>query len=709
MKKYIFILGLILMNYSACKQNVKSSSLDSSNPFASAWEYNTPPHNLPPFDLIKTEDFKPAFLAGIKDDSLEIESITNNQKAPTFENTVVALDESSQLLKRVSSVFFAMTGANTDSTLQAIEEEITPVLTEHNDNIYLNEKLFARIKAVYDAPASKNLTMEQKKLLEKYYKEFVRSGIALDSIKKERVREINKELGLLSVAYSKNLLAETHNFKLVIDKKEDLSGLPQSVIDMASEEAKKSGLAGKWVFTLSRTSWEPFLMYADNRDLREKLYKAMYSRCNNDNKYNNKENIRKIVNLRLERANLLGYKSHADYRLEETMSKTPENALNLLNTIWKYAVPQAIKEREELQKMIDKEGGKFKLQSWDWWYYAEKLRREKYDLNDEEIRPYFILENVRYGAFEAAHKLYGVSFKELYNVPVYQKDVKAFQVSDSDGSYLGLIYLDYFPRPGKQNGAWMGNFTEQSIRDGKFIHPVVYNVGNLALPTADAPSLLNIDQVQTLFHEFGHALHGLLSKCNYQGISGTNVYRDFVELPSQINEHWATHPEVLKMYAIHYKTGEVIPDSLIEKIQKATTFNQGFMTTELVAAAFLDMKWHTIELPVTEDVDTFENRVLNGIGLIPEIIVRYKSPYFAHIFDGGYDAGYYSYLWAEVLDADAFEAFVEHGIFDHATALSFRDNILSKGGSDDLMTLYHRFRGTEPNPDYLLRNRGFIE
>ena len=709
MKKYLFILGLILMSYSGCKQNVKSSSLDSSNPFASAWEYNALPNNLPPFDLIKAEYYKPAFLAGIKDDSIEIESITNNSKAPTFENTVLALDESGQLLNRVSAVFFAMTSSNTDSTLQAIEAEISPILTEHNDNIYLNEKLFARVKAVYDDPASKNLTMEQQKLLEKYYKDFVRSGIALDSIKKERLREINKELGLLSIAFSKNLLAETYNFKLIVDKKEDLSGLPQSAIDAASQTAKENGLDGKWVFNLSKPSWEPFLKYADNRELREKLYKAMYSRCNNDNKYNNKENIRKIVNLRLERANLLGYKTHADYRLEETMAKTPENALNLLNTIWKYALPQAIKEREELQKLIDKEGGHFKLQSWDWWYYAEKLRQAKYDLNEEELRPYFVLENVRNGAFEAAHKLYGVSFKEMNGVPVYQKDVKVYEVSDSDGSYLGVIYQDYFPRPGKQNGAWMGNFTEQSIREGKFIHPVVYNVGNFALPTEDAPSLLNIDQVETLFHEFGHALHGLLSKCNYQGISGTNVYRDFVELPSQINEHWALHPEVLKMYAKHYKTGEVIPDSLIEKIQKAATFNQGFMTTELVAAAILDMKWHTIESPVTEDVDTFENRVLDEIGLIPEIIVRYKSPYFAHIFDTGYDAGYYSYLWSEVLDADAFEAFVEKGIFDHATAKSFRDNILSKGASDDPAVLYHRFRGADPNPDYLLKNRGFIE
>ncbi|GHV29882.1 dipeptidyl carboxypeptidase II [Bacteroidia bacterium] len=694
------------MSYSACKQNVKSSSLDSSNPFAS--EYNTP-RNLPSFDLIKVEHYKPAFLAGIADHSAEIEAIANNSKAPTFENTVVALDESGSLLNRVSAVFFAMTSAHTDSVLQALETEMSPLLTEHSDNIYLNEKLFTRIKAVYDDPSSKNLTMEQKKLLEKYYKDFVRSGIALDASKKERLREINKEVGLLNVAFGENLLAETNDFKLVIDNKADLSGLPESVIDVASQIAKKNGLDGKWVFTLSKPSWEPFLKYADNRELREKLYKAMYNRCNNGNSHDNKENIRKIVNLRLERANLLGYKTHADYKLEETMAKKPENAFKLLNDIWKYALPQALKEKEELQKLIDKEGGKFKLQSWDWWYYAEKLRQAKYDLNEEELRPYFVLDNVRNGAFEIAHKLYGISFKEIDSVPVYQKDVKVFEISDADGSYIGTIYVDYFPRPEKRNGAWMGNFTEQLVYQGKFVHPVVYNVGNFALPTGDAPSLLNLDQVETLFHELGHALHGLLSKCNYLGVSGTNVYRDFVELPSQINEHWAFHPEVLKMYARHYKTGEVIPGSLIEKIEKTATFNQGFITTELVAAAILDMKWHTVESPLTVNVDTFENNTLNEIGLIPEIISRYKSTYFSHIFDGGYSAGYYSYLWSEVLDADAFQAFEEKGIFDQATAKSFRENILSKGGSDDPMALYHRFRGADPNPDYLLKNRGFIE
>jgi len=704
MKKYVFILSVLFMTYS-CKQKEKEITLDANNPFAS--EFKTP-LATPPFDLIKEGDFKPAIIAGIEQQTKEIDSIVNNPAAATFENTVVALDESGSLLNRVYHVFDALNQANTDTVLQAINKEVTPLMSEHQDNIYLNEKLFARIKTVYEDSANTSLTTEQKRLTEKYYKGFVRSGIALGEKQKTRLREINKQLDLLTLSFGDNLLAETNNYQLVIDSAKDLAGLPDEVVQIAAQTAKDKGLDGKWVFTLSRTSWEPFLQYAKNRDLREKLYKAMYSRCNNGNQYDNKANIKEIVNLRLEKANMLGYKSYAAYVLDETMAKTPENALKLLNDIWQYALPQAKKEKDELQQMINKEGGNFKLESWDWWYYAEKLRKQKYDLNEDEIKPYFVLENVRDGAFACAHKLYGLNFTELKDIPVYQKDVKAFKITGDDSSYVGVIFLDYFPRPGKANGAWMSNFTEQSVREGQFIHPIVYNVGNFFPPSGDNPSLLNIDQVQTLFHEFGHALHGLLSKCNYGGVSGTNVYRDFVELPSQINEHWATNPEVLKMYAKNYKTGKIIPDELIKKIQKAETFNQGFMTTELVAAAILDMKWHVIESPLNTDVETFENKVLNDIGLIPEIIVRYKSPYFAHIFSSssGYSAGYYSYLWAEVLDADAFQAFVEKGIFDPATAKSFKDNILTKGNTDDPMILYHNFRGADPNPEYLLKNRG---
>lgn len=692
------------MIYTACQD--KNKALDPKNPFAS--EFNTP-YGVPPFDQIEPEHYKPAFLAGIKQQTDEIKSIVNNPEPATFENTVVALDETGSLLDRVSSVFSAISGAKADSVIQDIEEEILPLLTKHHSDIFLNDKLFARIKTVYEAIPTAGLNVEQKMLVENYYKSFVRSGILLDESQKKRLREINEELSLLTFNYGKNLLEETNNFLLVIDDPADLSGLPAGEVEIASQTAKKKGLDGKWVFTLSKPSWVPFLQYADNRTLREKLYKAMYNRGNNGDESDNKEIITKIVNLRLEKANLLGFKSHADFMLEETMAKTPANALKLLEDIWKYALPQAKTEKEALQKLIDEEGGNFKLASWDWWYYTEKLRAKKYALNEEEIRPYFVLENVREGAFETAHKLYAISFKEIQNIPVYQRDVKAFEVNDADGSLIGIIYLDYFPREEKRNGAWMGNFREQSVNQGNFIHPIVYNIGNFALPAGDDPSLLTIDQVETLFHEFGHALHGLLSKCTYKSTSGTNVYRDFVELPSQINEHWAFYPEVLKSYAKHYKTGEIIPDVLIEKIEKAGNFNQGFTTTELVAAAILDMKWHTIETPLTVDVETFENEVLNGIGLIPEIIARYKSTYFSHIFDGGYSAGYYSYLWSEVLDADAFHAFIEKGdIFDPETARSFRENILSRGGSEDPMVLYRRFRGADPNPEYLLQNRGFI-
>ena len=702
MKKYVFILSIVLMTYS-CKQKENATPFDVRNPFYS--EFNTP-RATPPFDRIKAEHYKPAIIAGIVQQAKEIDAIADNPEPAVFENTIVALDESGSLLSRAYRVFAALNEANTDSVMQTIAKDVTPLLSEHRDNIYLNEKLFSRIKTVYEDPANASLTTEQQRLTESYYKRFVRSGIALGAAQKERLREINKQLDLLSLSFGENLLAETNNYQLVIDNPEDLAGLPGDVVEIAAQTAEAKGLEGKWVFTLSRPSWEPFLQYAQNRELREKLYKAMYSRGNNGNANDNKEIIKNIVNLRIEKALLLGYPTHAAFVLEETMAKTPENVFKLLNDIWQYALPQAKKERDALRQLIKEEGGNFELKSWDWRYYTEKLRKRKFDLDEDEIKPYFVLENVRDGAFAVAHNLYGLNFKELKDIPVYREDVKAFELSDGDGSYIGVIFLDYFPHPGKRNGAWMGNFTEQSVHQGHFIHPVVYNVGNFSPPSGNNPSLLNLDQVNTLFHEFGHALHGLLSRCNYEGVSGANVYYDFVELPSQINEHWAIHPEVLKMYAKHYQTGETIPDELVKKIQNAATFNQGFMTTELVAAAILDMKWHTIESPLTTDVETFENQVLNEIGLIPEIIFRYKSPYFAHIFDGEYSAGYYSYLWSEVLDADAFQAFEEKGIFDKETARSFRENILSKGNTEDPMVLYRRFRGADPDPEYMLKNRG---
>lgn len=710
MKKYLFVISVFAMTClsganAQDKQHVKIDGM--GNPFFS--EFKTP-HGTPPFSLIKDEHYVPAMQAGMAQQAKEIAAIVDNKQAPTFQNTLVALDETGELLTRTSSVFSSMLGAQTNPTLQAIAAELSPKLSEHSDNIYLNDKLFARIKTVYDANKDKGtLSVEQERLLDKYYKGFVRSGILLDTKKKDRLREINKELGLLSLTFGRNLLAETNNYQLVIEDKKDLSGLPADVISVAANTAKSKGLEGKWVFTLSKPSWLPFLQYADNRELREVLYKAMYNRGDNGNANDNKEIINKIVNLRLEKANLLGYKSHADFVLAETMAKSPDNVYKLLNNIWEYALPQAKKELKELQTLANSEGANFEIQSWDWWYYTEKLRKAKYSLDEEQLKPYFMVDNVRDGVFMVAHNLYGVNFKQVDNVDIYQKDVQVFEVSDADGSFIGLIYLDYFPRPEKRNGAWMGSFRKQQVYKGKAVTPIIYNVGNFSLPTDDKPSLLTLDEVTTLFHEFGHGLHGLLSNCTYNSLSGTAVARDFVELPSQVLEHWALHPTVLKMYAKNYKTGEVIPDELIKKIQDAANFNQGFQTTELVAAALLDMDWHTIEKVQDIDVRAFEKGALDKIGLIPEIIVRYRSPYFAHIFDGGYSSGYYSYLWSEVLDADAFQLFEEKGVFDQESAKAFREYVLSKGGTEDPMILYKKFRGAEPNPIYLLKNRGFVE
>ncbi|EGK03018.1 M3 family metallopeptidase [Dysgonomonas gadei] len=713
MKKFLFIISFLIMVYS-CNT---TSTREAGNPFFS--EFNTP-NGVPPFDKIKAEHYLPAFEEGMKRHNAEIDSIVNNPDAPTFENTIVALDESGRMLNSVGAVLSVMTGTMSDSTYQSIEKEITPKRTEHYDNINFNEKLFARIKTVYDA-APANLTTEQKMLLDKTYKGFVRSGILLDGSKQDRLREINKELSSTALSFNQNLLKETDNYQLVIDKKEDLAGLPEDIIAAAAKMAKDKGMEGKWMFGLSKPSWEPFLQYADNRELREKLYKAMYMRGDNNNEFDNKENIKKIVSLRLEKANILGYNTHADYVLEETMAKTPDNVMNLLNSIWKYALPQAKKEATELQAIAKKEGKDIKIESWDWAYYAEKLRKEKYALDEDALKPYFKADNVREGVFAVANKLYGITFKQKTDVPVYQQDVKAYEVNDADGSLIGMIYFDDFARQGKRPGAWMSSFRKQEIFKGEFVHPLIYNVGNYNPPTDGKPALLTLDQVETMFHEFGHGLHGLLSKCTYNGLSGTSVYRDFVELPSQVMEHWAFEPEVLKMYAKHYETGKVIPDELIQKIQNAGYFNQGFRTTELVAAAILDMKWYTMTATPnfnpkqTEgveklDVDKFEADAMAEIGLISEIIPRYRSTYFQHVFSGGYSAGYYSYLWSEVLDSDAFQAFVEKGnIFDQATAKSFRENVLSKGGTDEPMTLYKNFRGAEPNPIYLLKNRGFVK
>ena len=669
-----------------------------SNPFFS--EFQTP-DGVPPFDQIKLEHYEPAFRKGMEEQNKLIQAIVDSKEEPNFENVIVAFDNSSPILDRVGGVFYNLTEAETTDELTALSMKLAPVLSEHGDNISLNHDLFLKIKAVYDKKDALGLNTEQNRLLEKIYKDFVRSGANLPADKQARLRDINKQLSTLGITFSNNILNENNEFKLFVDKKEDLAGLPDWFCQSAAQEAKAAGQEGKWLFTLHNASRLPFLQYADNRELREKMYKAYINRGNNNDKNDNKQIIKDILTLRLEKAKLLGYDCYSAFVLDNTMAKTPQTVMDFLGNLWQYALPKAKAEAAELQKLMDKEGKGQKLEAWDWWYYTEKLRKEKYNLEEDEIKPYFKLENVREGAFAVANKLYGITLTKKEGVPVYHPDVEVFEVKDADGSQLGIFYVDYFPRPGKSGGAWMSNYREQQGD----IRPLVCNVASFTKPVGDTPSLLTLDEVETLFHEFGHGLHGLLTKCQYKGTSGTNVVRDFVELPSQINEHWATEPEVLKMYAKHYQTGEVIPDELIEKILRQKTFNQGFITTELMAAAILDMNLHNLTDMQGFDVEKFEKDDMDSLGLIPEIAPRYRTTYFNHII-GGYAAGYYSYLWANVLDNDAFEAFKEHGIFDKQTADAFRHNVLEKGDSDDPMTLYKNFRGAEPQLDPMLKNRG---
>lgn len=691
LKRTVIILAASCMMYSCATKT-------ESNPFFT--EFQTE-YGVPPFDKIKLEHYEPAFLKGIEEQNEQIKAIIDNADAPTFDNTIVALDNSSPMLNRVSAVFFNMTEAETTDSLTELSIKLAPVLSEHSDNILLNQELFKKVNAVYQQKDALHLTTEQQRLLDKTYKSFIRSGANLSADKQARLREINKELSTLGLTFSNNILNENNDFKLFIDNEADLAGLPEGVCQSAAEEAKAAGQPGKWMFTLHNASRLPFLQYSANRPLREKLYNAYINRGNNENKNNNKQIITQIVSLRLEKANLLGFDCYSNFVLDETMAKNSDTVMSFLNNLWSYALPKAKAEAAELQTLMNKEGKGEKLEAWDWWYYTEKLRKEKFNLDEEQTKPYFKLENVREGAFAVANKLYGITLTKLTDIPTYHPDVEVFEVKDADGSQLGIFYVDYFPRPGKSGGAWMSNYREQQGD----IRPLVCNVGSFTKPVGDTPSLLTMDEVETLFHEFGHGLHGLLTKCNYKGVSGTNVVRDFVELPSQINEHWATEPQVLKMYAKHYQTGEVIPDSLITKILNQKTFNQGFMTTELLAAAMLDMNLHNLKEVKDLDVVAFEKEAMNRLGLISAIAPRYRTTYFNHII-GGYAAGYYSYLWANVLDNDAFEAFRENGIFDQETANRFRRNVLEKGDSEEPMVLYKNFRGSEPQLEPMLKNRG---
>lgn len=701
MKRIIPIIVMLAVLLTTCDQ-IRDKEM-TNNILLSEW--NTP-FGVPPFKQIKNNDYLPAYKEAIRIHNQEIETIVNLKGRATFENTIAALDGSGELLKKVDNVFGNVNEAHTSPELQQIAKDVAPLLSSHEDDIWLNEQLFARVNSVNDQKESLGLSTEQKMLLKKTYDNFIRGGANLPADQKETFRDINSRLSLLSIQFGENLLAETNSFKLVIEDENDLSGLPASVIAAAAETAKSEGLEGQWVFTLHKPSLIPFITYADSRENREYLFNGYIERGNNGNEHDNKAIVNEMVNLRLQRAHMLGFETHADYVLDNNMAKTPDKVYELIGNLMDAGLPIAKAEAAELQALIDQEGGDFKLETWDWWYYAEKLKKEKYDFDDGALRPYFVLDNVKKGMFTVAEKLYGLQFVERTDLPVYHPEVVTYEVKEADGTTVGILYMDFFPRESKRGGAWMTSFRKQYVIDGENVLPVIQMVCNFTKPTADEPSLLSIDEVSTMFHEFGHSLHGLLSNCNFVSISGTSVPRDFVELPSQIMENWATHPDVMKMYASHYETGETIPDELVQKMDNANKFNQGFITVEFMSAALLDLDWHTITEEQPYDVMEFENSSLENMQMIPEIVVRYRSPYFAHIFSGGYSAGYYSYAWAEVLDADAFEAFKENGIFDKATATAFRENILSKGGSDDPMKLYVQFRGQEPNPDAMLKRKG---
>ena len=725
----------------SCTQTTKKPEVAVENPLLAEFET---PFGVPPFELIRNEHFMPAFQEAMARHMREIESIVNSTEPPTFQNTLAALDESGQLLARVSNVFDNLSGAHTNDTIKEIETELAPLRTKHGMDISLNPELFQRIKSVHENQDSQDLTTEQFMLLDRTYKDFIKGGANLGETEKTRFREINEELSLLTVKFGQNVLNDTNAYEMLLESESDLAGLPESVKNSAAnaaqaklDEAEESITAvrekakqnaeeadeakikelqalvnkytGKWLFTLHKPSFLPFLMYSEKRELREQIFTAFANVGNNNNAFDNKSNASRTAALRAERANILGYKTHAALILEDNMAKEADNVYKLLRQVWEPAIVRARQEVRDMQAMITAEGQDFQLKPWDWWHYAEKVKKAKYDLDEQAIRPYFKLENVRDGMFEVATKLWGITFTEIQGIPKYLEEVKAFEVKNADGSHVGVLYTDYFPRASKQGGAWMSAYRKQYQQDGKDVRPVIANHGNFSKPTGNIPALISYDEALTMFHEFGHALHGLLSECTYRTLSGTSVPRDFVELPSQIMEHWASHPDVIKNYARHYETGEPIPDELLAKIKNAGHFNQGFATIEYLASCFLDMDWHVLSKPELLDTAEFERASMQKIGLISEIIPRWRSTYFQHIFAGGYSSGYYSYIWAEVLDSDAFEAFKENGIFDQKTAAAFKDHILSKGGTDDPMAMYLRFRGAEPKIEPLLRKRGFLD
>jgi peptidyl-dipeptidase Dcp len=697
MKKMIFAACAAAMMCSC-----SGGDTATNNPFFETW---STPWGVPPFEQIKPEHYKPAFLKAMELQKAEVESIVNNTEEPTFENTIVALDQSGSLLTKVSMVFYGQTNANTNDELQAIQAEISPLLTKHGDDISLNAELFERVKAVYAQKEQAGLDKEQMKLLEETYKDFVRGCANLDSASQAQLRELNTQISSLQTTFGQNMLKATNAFKLIVDNEADLAGLPENLIATAAETAKADSMEGKWVFTLHNPSVMPFLQYADNRALREKIFNGYISR-GQGGEFDNREVCAQLVKARLAKAKLMGYEDYASFVLETRMAKNSEAVYNLLDQVWTPALKQAKKELKDIKAEIKKAGENFEPQGWDWRYYADRAKKTKYDFDETLIRPYLELNNVRDGMFLFANKLYGVNFTLIDSIPLPHPDAQAFECTDKDGSHLGVLYFDYFPRASKRGGAWCGQYRAQTYKDGVKVAPVVTIVCNFTKPTAGQPALLTADEAETLYHEFGHALHNLFRDVHYYGVA--SVPRDFVELPSQVNEHWVFEPEMLKEYAKHYQTGEIIPNALVERLIQSGKYGQGFVTTEYVAASLLDMDFHTMkEIPADFDVMAFEAQTLGQRGLLSQIPSRYRTTYFNHTMGGGYTAGYYSYLWSEVLDADAFEAFKETGnIFNTEVAEKFRNYVLKPGAIDDAMDMYVNFRGKEPNIDPLLKNRG---
>ena len=677
-------------------------SVNAENPLLAEWDT---PFGVPPFDQIENEDYLPAFQAAMASHTGEIDAIVSSDEPPTFENTIEAMESAGADLSRVSRVFYAVEGAHSNDTLREVSRTIAPQLAGHRDDIRFNPDLWKRVETVWDGRADLGLDPEQAKLLEETHKGFVRSGAALDEQAKARLREINAELAELSTTFSQNLLAETNDFELHVEDRVDAGHIPGNLLVSAEQEARKRGHESGLSFTLQRPSINPFLQYSPNRELRKKIFLGYAMRGNNGNEEDNNFALARMAELRVEKANLLGYPSYAAYVLSDNMAETPERVYDLLDQIWEPAIQVASKDRDAFETMMHEDGVEGDFEAWDWRYYAEKVRKARYDLDEEILRPYFEVNAARDGVFEVANRLYGITFTELPDLPRWHPDQQAFEVREADGSHIGILYMDFFMRESKRGGAWMNSLRSQSRFDGD-VTPVVTTNFNFPPPTGETPSLLSFGDVETLAHEMGHALHGLFSDVTYRSLSGTSVSRDFVELGSQIMENWMGEPEVLRLYAKHFQTGEPIPEDLVQKLDEASKFDQGFATVEYLAASYLDMAWHTLESETEMSPPEFEQTAMQRIGLIDEIIPRYRNTYFAHIFAGGYSAGYYAYIWAEVIDADAFQAFKETSLFDEETATRFRQEVLSQGGTRPGMELYGAFRGRDPSIEPLLERRG---